>query len=174
MNERARHNTWHFTSVLIPTDQIRADINWIVTYNINVAHPHILLVKACIKEKVTHTRHWPLQTKPSRAAAAAEHRQNRRERPGCQSLPRTPLQQRLLRPCGRKKPRLAPPAGVVAAGEAQPAAPLVTTGSLPPKRAAPPPSLPSSDSVVDHSSSPVLQPPPSSPETPLLSIRRGW
>ncbi len=49
---RARYKTWHFTSVLTPTDQIRADINRIVTNNTNVAHSHILLVKACIKEKV--------------------------------------------------------------------------------------------------------------------------
>jgi hypothetical protein len=52
LNERGRYKTWHFTSVLTPTEQIRGDLNWIVTHNTNVAHPHISLVKACIKEKV--------------------------------------------------------------------------------------------------------------------------
>ena len=53
LNERAaRYMTWNFTSVLMPMDQVRADINRIVTNDTNVAHSHLLLVKACIKEKV--------------------------------------------------------------------------------------------------------------------------
>jgi hypothetical protein len=46
--------TWHFTSVLTPTHQIHEDVSWITTNNIVVVQPHILLVKACIKEKVTN------------------------------------------------------------------------------------------------------------------------
>jgi hypothetical protein len=44
--------TWHFTSVLTPTHQIHADVSWIAANNIVVAQPDILLVKACIREKI--------------------------------------------------------------------------------------------------------------------------
>ena len=54
-NRRAMYKTWHFTSVLEPTLAIREDINWIAIRNLDLAtnnQQHILLVKACITEKV--------------------------------------------------------------------------------------------------------------------------
>ena len=52
INARGVFRTWHFTSVLTPTHQIRADIDTIITNTPNVSHPYILLVKAYIREKV--------------------------------------------------------------------------------------------------------------------------
>ena len=54
-NPRGRYKTWCFTSVLEPTLAIREDIDWIATRNLDHAtnnQQHILLVKACITEKV--------------------------------------------------------------------------------------------------------------------------
>ena len=55
LNPRSRYKTWHFTSGLEPTLAIRGDIDWIATGNVDHAtnnQQHILLVKACITEKV--------------------------------------------------------------------------------------------------------------------------
>lgn len=55
LNPRNRYKTWHFTSGLEPTLAIRGDIDWIATRNLDHAtnnQQHILLVKACITEKV--------------------------------------------------------------------------------------------------------------------------
>jgi hypothetical protein len=51
-NQRGEYKTWRFTSTLTPTDQINEDIHWIATNNIAAVDPHILLVKACIRQKV--------------------------------------------------------------------------------------------------------------------------
>ena len=50
LNHRAQLKTWHFASVLTPTHEIRADIYWLATNNINAAHAHNLLVKACSRK----------------------------------------------------------------------------------------------------------------------------
>ena len=52
LNLRAQLKTWHFASVLTSTHEICANIYWLATNKINVAHAHNLLVKACIREKV--------------------------------------------------------------------------------------------------------------------------
>ena len=51
-NQRGEFRTWHFTSVLTPTHEIHADINWIAHNNIDAVHPQNLLVKAQIRERV--------------------------------------------------------------------------------------------------------------------------
>jgi hypothetical protein len=51
-NQSGEFRTWHFTSVLRPTHEIHADINWIAYYNIDAVHPQNLLVKAQIRERV--------------------------------------------------------------------------------------------------------------------------
>ena len=52
LNQRGEYKTWRVTSTLTPTDQINADIHWIATNNIAAVDPHILLVKACIRQKI--------------------------------------------------------------------------------------------------------------------------
>ncbi len=42
----------HFTSMLTPTHEIHADINWLASNKIIVADAQNLLVKACIRAKV--------------------------------------------------------------------------------------------------------------------------
>ena len=51
-NRRAMFKTWHFTSGLEPTLAIRGDIDCIATDHATNNQQHILLVKACITEKV--------------------------------------------------------------------------------------------------------------------------
>jgi hypothetical protein len=51
-NQRGEYKTWHFTSVLTPTHEIHADINWLATNKKIVVDAQYLLVKACIKAKV--------------------------------------------------------------------------------------------------------------------------
>ena len=51
-NQRGGFRTWQFTSVLTPTHEIYADINWIAHNSINALQPQNLLVKAQIRERV--------------------------------------------------------------------------------------------------------------------------
>ena len=51
-NQRGEFKTWHFTSELTPTHEIRADIDWIATNNTIIADTPNLHVKACIKANV--------------------------------------------------------------------------------------------------------------------------
>ena len=52
LNQRGEYKTWLFTSTLTPTHQKYAVIPWIANNNIAEVGPHILLVKACIRQKV--------------------------------------------------------------------------------------------------------------------------
>ncbi len=52
LNQRLEFKTWRFTGTLTPTHHISEDIHWIATNNIAVLEPHILLVKACIRQKI--------------------------------------------------------------------------------------------------------------------------
>jgi hypothetical protein len=52
LNKRGEFKTWRFTGTLKPTHHINEDIHWIAANNIAVLEPDILLVKACIRQKI--------------------------------------------------------------------------------------------------------------------------
>ncbi len=52
LNQCGEFKTWHFTSVLTPTHEIHADINWLATDKIIVADTQILRLKPVLKQRL--------------------------------------------------------------------------------------------------------------------------
>jgi hypothetical protein len=52
LNQRGEFKTWHFTSVLTPTHEIHADINWLTTNKIIEAGAQICWLKTVLKQRL--------------------------------------------------------------------------------------------------------------------------